>query len=303
MRNAVLLFIYKMPEQVNILIDQILKGTTADIYVHINKKYDSIRNLLIEDERVYVTKNNLPANWGDDGLCKAIYQLLKEVVQCGKIYNHVAICSGQDLLVRENLDGYLDEHQHDVFLDLRKANGPWDRIFHTMKIPRIFMNSFESKYHPLRMCRSLYFKLIFTRWGGGQLLRKPIRYNVSDLIFYYSYFWGSIPYEVVKWCVDYIQNNPSFMDIYDGAFTAEERFLATLIMMSPYAGWVSFDEKGKSRSLTYTGEIGNKYHPPVLTLEDTQKIEESGAFFARKFDLNKDQKIIEYFHSKICKSK
>ena len=92
------------------------------------------------------------------------------------------------------------------------------------------------------------------------------------------------------------------MDIYEGAFTAEERFLATLIMMSPYAEWVSLDEKGKAKSLTYTGEIGNKYHPPVLTMEDTQTIEESGAFFARKFDLNKDQNIIEYFHNKICKS-
>ena len=78
MKNAVLLFIYKMPEQVNILIDQILNGTTADIYIHINKKYDQIRNLLTKNERVYITNNNLPANWGDDGLCKAIYQMMKE---------------------------------------------------------------------------------------------------------------------------------------------------------------------------------------------------------------------------------
>lgn len=167
MKNAVLLFIYKMPEQVNILIDQILNGTTADIYIHINKKYDQIRNLLTKNERVYITNNNLPANWGDDGLCKAIYQMMKEVVQSGKAYNHVAICSGQDLLVRENLDGYLADHQHDVFLDLRKANGSWDRMIHTMRIPRIFMNNFESKTHPLRICRSLYFRLLLTKLGGG----------------------------------------------------------------------------------------------------------------------------------------
>lgn len=166
MKNAVLLFIYKMPEQVNILIDQILKGTTADIYVHINKKYDQIRNQLTKNDRIYVTNNNYPAKWGDDGLCKAIYQMLKEVVQSGKTYNHVAICSGQDLLVRENLDDFLEQHQHDIFLDLRKANRAWDRMIHTMKIPRVFMNNFESKYHPLRICRSLYFRLLLTKWGG-----------------------------------------------------------------------------------------------------------------------------------------
>ena len=167
MRNAILLFIYKMPEQVNILIDQILKGTKADIYVHINKKYEQIRDLLIKNDRIYVTNNNFPANWGDDGLCKVIYQLLKEVVQSGIVYNHVAICSGQDLLVRENLDGYLEDHKYEVFLDLRKANGSWDRMIHTMKIPRVFMNSFESKFHPLRICRSLYFRFLLTRWGGA----------------------------------------------------------------------------------------------------------------------------------------
>ena len=81
MKNAILLFIYKKPEQVNILLDQLLKGTTADIFVHINKKYDYIREQLIKDERICVTRNNYPANWGDDGLCKAIYSMLKDLVK------------------------------------------------------------------------------------------------------------------------------------------------------------------------------------------------------------------------------
>ena len=92
------------------------------------------------------------------------------------------------------------------------------------------------------------------------------------------------------------------MELYDGAFTAEERFLATLIMMSPYSDWVVLNENGKAKSLTYTAEIGKAYHPPILTIGDKEKIEKSEAFFARKFDLDKDSNIIEYFHKKICKS-
>lgn len=137
----------------------------------------------------------------------------------------------------------------------------------------------------------------------GGVFSKPIHYDVSNLTFYYSYFWGSIPYEVIKWCVDYLEQNPSFMEIYDGAFTAEERFLATLVMMSPYSDWVKRDNNGKSKSLTYTGEIGNKYHPPVLTIADKKTIEDSGSFFARKFDIIQDPLIIEYFHNKIVKIK
>jgi len=171
MKNAVLLFIYKKPEQVNILIDQILKGTTADIYIHINKKYDRIRSSLVQDERIFVTNNNLPANWGDDGLCKAIFLMMKEVVNSGNDYNHVIICSGQDLIVRKGLDDFLENHSKDIYLDLRIANGRWDRMIHMKKIPRIFMNSFDSKLHPLRIGRSLFFRLMCSKMGGVYSIR------------------------------------------------------------------------------------------------------------------------------------
>ena len=161
-----------MPEQVNILIDQILKSTSADIYIHINKKYDYIRNLLIRDDRVFITKNNLPANWGDDGLCMAMYQMFKEIVQTGREYNHVSICSGQDLIVREGLDEFLNNHEQSIFLDLRKSNGRWDRMIHTKNIPKLLMNSFESKWHPLRICRYLYFRLLCSKWGGVFLTKR-----------------------------------------------------------------------------------------------------------------------------------
>lgn len=166
MKNAFLLFIYKKPEQVNVLIEQILKGTSADIFVHINKKYDQIRNQLVKNERVYVTNNNLPANWGDDGLCKAMLLMFRELVQTGKQYNHVAICSGQDLLVQNGLDDFLAAHPSEVFLDMHKANRKWDRMIHLKRIPRIFLNAFESKYHPLRICRGLYFKFLCSKWGS-----------------------------------------------------------------------------------------------------------------------------------------
>lgn len=92
------------------------------------------------------------------------------------------------------------------------------------------------------------------------------------------------------------------MELYNGAFTAEERFLATLIMMSPYSDWVKFGENGRAKSLTYIGEMEHKYHPPVVIMDDIPKIEQSGAFFARKFDLKTNPEVIMYFHKKICKS-
>ena len=80
-------------------------------------------------------------------------------------YNHVVICSGQDLLVKEGLDDYLSEYKDRVFLDLKLANGRWDRMIHMKKIPRLFMNSFENKFYPLRICRSLYFRMLYSKWG------------------------------------------------------------------------------------------------------------------------------------------
>ncbi len=166
MNNAIILFVYQKPDQVNMFIEQLLSGTTMDIYIHINKKFDQIRKQLIKNSRIYITDKNLPANWVDDGLCKAIALMLKEVISTGKRYNHILLASGQDMLVRRGIDEYLQDHSRKIFFGIHGTSQSFSRLLHFKQIPRFFMNKFDSKYHPIRMARAAYFKLLSSSLGG-----------------------------------------------------------------------------------------------------------------------------------------
>lgn len=297
MKNAIILYIYKNPHQVNRLIEQLLSSTNDDIYVHINKLYDGIRTELVQNDRVYVTRNNIPAVWYSDGLFLAIIQMLKEVIESRKEYNHVLMISGQDMLVRDGLDDYLEKHREQIFFDVRKDNQRFARAVLLYKWPSIYKHNWQFKYHPMRILRSLRIRILKL---GIPFRRKKIVYDTDSIEFYHNTFWGSMPFVVAKWIIDFLNKNSGFEDIYKGAILAEEKFLGTLFMMSPYKDWVKFDTNNQAHSLTFTYKVVNN-HVPALTMSDIPEIEKSEAFFARKIDPDVDMDFINYYYKKFVK--
>lgn len=102
------------------------------------------------------------------------------------------------------------------------------------------------------------------------------------MTFYRNFWWSVLPFEAVAWMVDYIDDNPAYLDVFRG-YVAEEAFITTTLMRSPFAGSLTFDSEGRSHSLTFTRPLENN-HPPVLTDEDIKEALDSGLFFARKVD-------------------
>jgi len=171
MKNAIILFVYKQPELINIFLRQLLASTNMDIYVHINRKFDSLRHDIIQDDRIFVSNKNLPANWGDDGLCLAINMMLHEVVSSGVSYNHVIFASGQDLLVKKDIDDYLDCNKHQIFFNVRKEDNKFARAVLLNYWPNYYKQRLDCKIHPLRIARALRIKLIM---AGCNIWRKML---------------------------------------------------------------------------------------------------------------------------------
>lgn len=293
MKHAIILFIHHLPEQVNIFIDQILKSTDMDIYIHINAKYYDLKDKLIKDNRVFISDSCFPITWGGDGLTHAIIQMFKEVINSGKEYGHVLLCSGQDLIIKRGLEEFLDNNTDKVYLDSHESDRV-RRIYLLHEYPKCFLQLLDSKWDIRKILRSLYMKLLYR---GVNLFPKRITYDVRSITFYYSPFWGALPFPVIKHVVD-ITSNESFMTIYNGSFMTEESFLATIVMNSPYSSMLHFDENGLSHSLTYIlGSVNG--HPPVITMNDISKLSDSGAFFARKFDARIDNEVIKYYRNLI----
>lgn len=303
MNKAVIILAHQLPEQLNIFINQLLVDEeTTDIYIHVNKKNQDIIPQIKKNDRVFVSDNNIAINWGSDEILKALIIMLREILNSGRYYKYILLASGQDLLVRSGLDEYLETHDGQVFIDSwnsdLKSIDLFRRAMLLARWPSVLRRKFDFKFHPLRIIRSLRIRLFLI---GFPILRKKVGFDVSSITFYQNYFWCALPYDVAQYILYYIDTTPEYWQIYENALIPEESFVSTIIMNSEYSKRIHFTN-GKSCSLTYTDTVQNN-HMPVIKISDIKSIDESNAFFARKFDYRIDKVVVDYFIQKTKSSK
>lgn len=289
MKKAFIILAHHLPKQLNIFINQLLADPENDIFVHVNKKNETLKKEIIKDERVFVTDQNIEITWGSDDILKAIIIMLKQVKNAQRNYKYVLICSGQDLLVKDGLDKFLTDNQGKVFIDGYEDDKK-RRAFLLHEWPEKYRRLIDNKLHPVKLFRR--FRLEVFRLGVP-IKTKNVKFNVSSVTFYRNWFWCAMPDFVVSYIIDFLDKNPTFWEIYDEALVPEEGFFSTIIMNSQYKDCIDYVD-GRSQSLTYDGPRYNG-HSSLITMKDIDRVEKSGKFFARKFDITKDKDVIEYF--------
>ena len=83
------------------------------------------------------------------------------------------------------------------------------------------------------------------------------------------------------------KNNSEYKKLFYNGFLVDELFVQTILKHSRFSINIVDDHK---RYIDW--ESGPEY-PRTLRVEDYKKIKSSSAWFARKFDWNKDKEIIE----------
>lgn len=297
MKKAVLTFVHKDSYLLNIQIQQFLYNSPeTDIYIHLDKKSEKMRGEIINHDRVFFIKNNVSVTWGDDSMMQALFNSWDEIISLNKSYDYFIMCTGQDLLIKPNLDEFLLQNSDKIWLDTKEGD-KWCRMFITRKFPRCICRdlSVVSKAHPLRIFRGVFYRLMKL----NLIPKRYLQFDIKNIVFYYSFNWSVIPFYVVKDLYKYINQTSGYRDAYKNTFLPEDRFLGTLIMNSKYAKNVVWSDNEWSKTMTYHTPI--EVHPKVFTMEDICEIDKSDCFFARKFDSNIDINVINYYKSKIIK--
>lgn len=299
MKKAIIIFAHQKPEQVNILLSQLLLDKETDIYIHVNKLCSSIIDGIMVHQRVKLIKNNYSIHWGSDEILHATISIFKEIIETGIQYEYFLIISGQDILVKKNLDEFLSNNNGKIYIDL--CNKPSEdsirefdmyvRARVLYKWPERMRRRIDFRYNPVRIARAIRFRL-FKK--GFPYCKKKIDYNVDQMVFYKDFYWCALPVDVVTYILGFLDDNPGYMSIYHEAYQPEEGFISTLIINS---GYLKQQDILVGRSLTFTRDMENN-HAPLLSAKDIKDIEESGMFFARKFDIDFDKEVIDYFVKK-----
>lgn len=298
LKKAVLCFAHKCPAQINVLVDQLLYGTcgNTDVFIHLDKNHDSLKSEILERNNLFFIKNSVGIKWGNDSMIDALVASFKEILEQGRSYDYFVICTGQDLLVKPGLDDYLEKNKGKIWLDIRgRSDYQKRKLLH--KFPDFMCSYLKNKYDIRRILRSIYVRLICK----GLIPQRHIDYDVTHTDFYYSFNWSVMPYETLTYIYDFVCNNPEFMKLFHNTLLPEDGFLGTVVMNSPYSNRVVFDTQEKSSSLTFWSGVLID-HMKTLTSDDINEIELSGCFFARKFDLEIDNRVVHYFRRKIIDS-
>lgn len=285
-RLAYLILAHKCPEQVSAFINQLLDYGECDVYVHVDKKNLELFTSLKEkyesiewpnDRQVYIC-SIYDVRWGSFEIIKAALELMRMVWSSGRRYTHMYFGSGQDLIVKNGLYEYLSENLDNIFIRINRTVSNRSRISATYKVqwPKKLM--IRNDWHPYRFIRIAIqilcmFNIVY-RKNTIKLSKKTVIYEGRT--------WFIAPISLIEYILDYINNNPEYMDFWENSLASDLMFFQTIIMNSKYKQYV----KDELMYVNFGHHFGTCNHPLDITIEDDEVINAGNYFCARKFNIN-----------------
>lgn len=290
-RTAYILLAHKNPFQVNAFLRQILRDEEAEVFIHIDKKgMEILANRIVKDPRIEILQEAVDVTWGDFSVTEATLRLLRRTVQSGRHYDFVCLRSGQDLLVKTGFPDYLAANRGRSFMAYEKVERTSRRAsFVLSRWPRSSRRRYDG-LHPSRLLRALLIRCY--GWGFNLLPNRQALPDCMDL--YTGSQWFCLDFQLVKYIVDYVDNNGWYLRLFENSLVPDEWFFHTIVLNSSMAHHVANDH------LCFMKWDGQ--HPLLLTKYDIPAIDQSGQFFARKFDERADRVVVEHYEEKLGQS-
>ena len=249
-----------------------------NIYVHIDKKseeinVDDFKKLNFENltiiKRYYI-------GWGSYSHILAIIDLMKMAINDEK-NTYLHIISGEDYKIKSI------SYFHDNFENCNK-------IYCTVMEHEELSEDIKKRYTEGTF--NSYFSETNKKVNKINQVYKQIHKNNTIGEFekiYKGMIWSSMSVPVAKYILDYIDNNPDYLEDLKHCKIPEEFFIQTIIMNSKYKTNVV------KKNLRYTVWGRKKYgcNPDYLDETDFEKINNSTCIFMRKIDSKISKKLIK----------
>ncbi len=250
------------------------------IYIYIDGKID----LKIFDEymnlhNVKFIQNRKEIKWGHISQVEVTIALLKEAIK--KEFDYLFLLSGDCLPIKNNqqIDSFLIQNQGKEFI-ARDINMPQKKIDE-----RVIYNYPDSAY---KKTKNLYMKLILKSnqilYKIGLFKNKEAK-NLPKL--YKGTNWFGITNDLVKYILDYLDENPNYLKSFKYSICADELFFHTIVYNSKFKNNI-YEPKDKSnicfQALRYIDWKTGPDYPRTLDESDFIKLKNTECIFARKFN-------------------
>ncbi|NLR60192.1 beta-1,6-N-acetylglucosaminyltransferase [Chitinophaga polysaccharea] len=272
MRIAFIILSHKNPQQLCRLLGR-LQHPAVDCYIHLDAKANILewQDALHFPQVSFITKR-ANVTWAGYGTIRAALNGIEHIGATGKQYGFIHLISAQDypLADIDVLYHFFAGNPGQQFLDLL----PPEALQRMMsKITAYYFEDlrFPGKYR----IASLVNKIL------------PARRHPFNLEVYGGSLWWSLTQECALWCAQYVKDHPRLERFYKYTWGGDEFIFQTLIMNSPFKDTV------RNSYMRYIDWSEGHAHPKTFTIQDLDKILQSGQLLARKFDMDKAPELLD----------
>ncbi len=255
-----------------------LRHRQIDLFVHVDGKSDLalfLQAIVPMQPEVHFICRRIEVGWGDFSMVRATLAGLEEILSAGE-YDYVRLLSGQDYPIVPP----------ERFLSLLEAQPGVEHIAWTALDGRDdYVRGLSRRYRYRHYhFRSRFLTLVVNK--GVHLLSRGTREHPEGLVYKGSQWW-TLSGDCVRYVLEYTRSHPEVMRFYRTVHCPDELFFQTIILHSPFADSV------ESASGVYADWSAGGASPKLLTTADFDRIAASGAWFARKFDMERDCRVLD----------
>ena len=270
---------------------RLLDDARNDIFVHMDAKNaawdESSLGSLVKKAGCYAV-NRVEVAWG--GYSQIVCELmLLEAATAEGHYDFYHLLSGQDLPIKsqDEIHDFFDAHRGVEFV--RYQSRPIDCY------ARVYGHRLWNRYG-----RDKRQKMLWHLDAAFSKIERLVLPRAPDVEFKKGDNWFSIGDSFAR----YVVSRMSWVEeTFRYSFTADEVFLQTLLWNSPFRGNV-YRQLGEEnwdaiqRLIDWNRSNGSSPH--VFAYEDMAMLRDSPLMFARKFDCEKDARVVEAIEALTC---
>jgi hypothetical protein len=271
---VILIAAHKNEEQLLRLI-KVISHPQVTIYVHLDKKCRIKRGLLPAEVRV--VENPVEVTWRLFSQVQAIINSMIQIVRDEPNFDYLTFISGQDypiVPVKTMIDELAErsgaEFIHRVPLDQtgwNKARVRFERFyFHSYPNPLVRLLGGLVTWVSDKIRWKRRFHKGMRPWGGSA--------------------WWTLSRPCVQYILHFLDQDKALVKFMMKTVHPDEMLFHTIIMNSPFAG------RAINENFRYLEWVKGNPNPNILTRNDFHKIVESHGHFARKFDPEIDEEIL-----------
>ncbi|KLI13912.1 beta-1,6-N-acetylglucosaminyltransferase [Brachyspira hyodysenteriae] len=265
---------HKNQNQLMRLINHLKKD--FDIYVHIDK-ISKLNLQSFDNVRIY---KKYYVHYAEIAQVTTTLFLIREAIKNN--YDRYCFISGQDLPLKNNNDiqNFFDSNVDKEYISYSQINSLKDnKIFSMTGYNRIQHYNFEG------ITRKILHSSIRNFISSLNITKKKIKYDI-----YKGASWWNLTNNAIGYILSYLNKDKHFMNQFKNVWGCDEFFFQSILLNSEFKTKCINDDL---RYIDWNRSIGS--HPHTFLSDDYDLIKSNAKdnLFARKFDENIDNEIID----------